>query len=195
MPRVQLNCRHHLSINLQLVQSPCRQVWGASGDVYHPSAHFAYLSGLEVNKTHCFCTELFVILCNSPHHKENGIRNMYLYIVYTHINEYIWICIKWKGCFGAGIVTLKFNLLNGRLEAEESQALPPQDLNRWRQWRGSTSTWVYTHATEIETVFHTSRRGAMLQAQLDSSTRIVNTFIKCFHVFVSFLNFPDSAGK
>lgn len=38
-----------------------------------------------------------------------------------------------KGCFGAGIVTLKFSLLNRRLEAKQSKALPPQDLNRWRR--------------------------------------------------------------
>lgn len=40
------------------------------------------------------------------------------------------IYISEKGCFGAGIVTLKSNLLNRRLEAEQSKALPPQDLNR-----------------------------------------------------------------
>lgn len=42
------------------------------------------------------------------------------------------IYISEKGCFGAGIVTLKSNLLNRRLEAEQSKALPPQDLNRRR---------------------------------------------------------------
>lgn len=33
-----------------------------------------------------------------------------------------------EGCFGAGIVTLNFNLLNRTLEAKQSKALPPQDL-------------------------------------------------------------------
>lgn len=37
---------------------------------------------------------------------------------------------KVKGVFGAGIVTLPFTLFNRRLEAKESPALPPQDLNR-----------------------------------------------------------------
>lgn len=100
------------------------------------------------------------------------------------------IYIREKGCFGAGIVTLKSNLLNRRLEAEQSKALPPQDLNRQC---GTPEHHLYPcdvhiHHLETQKLCVLTCRGAVTRTQLDFSTRTLITFITfSLFLFIFFL--------
>lgn len=111
------------------------------------------------------------------------------------------IYISERRCFGAGIVTLKFSLLNRRLEAEQSKALLPQDLSRRRGTPEQHLNPCDTHIPHLETqkLCVLTRRGAVAQTQLVFSTRTVITFIMfpclCFCWFCFFIYQPRSCKK
>lgn len=86
-------------------------------------------------------------------------------------------------------MTFKLNLLNRRLEAKESEALPPQDLNRWRRTtRGVAAAPDRTRNSKKKKAVcvYLTNNGAVARTQLDSSL--------LSDVFLYFTD-PDSAGK